>query len=1078
MLRNSSNSEIKEMKDKSTVLSLDIVNRKHLNQRMLEKVLMNQRSTGKSISDEQRKVKFSDLILYGDSEEIYTFWDCLAGMKKGNSLLSQLRGGDKSKKERYENLLQRARGILKCFVLEIYKSIVDRFDSRDRDFRIKLTVGGFTYGYSSGDSSISNLQENEEENFVIELIKKYYEVSHNWNNGCEYDSVKYPLFKVDMGTIVRQYDNSFHDGVSYHLHYISRDIGRLFGHCSDHRDPGKSCKHGLRCRKEIHLTAKDSSGNIIYNIDDDIEYFKEVLTSIGKEIFRDELGVNATQNENPSLLEILKEEESVQEIKEQSENKKKIDGDKPAGLNNDGIDNINVSAVRNSRPTDLRNRNVSPRNVSQSPVSIGSWADAAKEGHRRAREDSITSAKSITISTSSYDIREWTLYWFGDPTKKDPDTDEFQPDGTNNVRKLMKELKLNPNDDRELNNVYKLIRRLFWRSKHNFSKGYNNNSIRLDYDYVKHQYVQYKAYADGTNFYNIDEISIKNATSEKHLGAEHKASNDDTARFHKDGRKNSYRHNNFGMSDYRPSPGHLVFKLSDYENINFRYLDVMAEFLNLPLPKDPIFLKPGGISMSDYDKSKAWNESELKWLDRDNLSLKGGYRDKIRQGNLVMEMLKDDNIQHEYKNFLKIVACSSSSLSPEYYIGNWLMKLDSKNFNCIMFYYENRANKAYEGINIRICIKQYIGYGYELEDLKNPTTMRLHLNGIDMLLANRLPDSFKDDMSNMGREEYINKISDVFINMAILKSLEEKNKSDLKGYLDSIQIVSEEDTNSQGEMENLEINYRMESKKYFENRLKFAYLSMMQDSTAKTDLFELVYSKVKEEIEKDKKEGWSIPCVTNAAKGDFYITPKVIQRVIESKLSIKTERDFSSEISSVENSIKANKKELGTLNSQLLNGNLSPQDRSSKEKDKKALEKKNDDLVEERKKIDDERNSNRRNYQLDIRNVDSKIKDLKNDSEKMKRDRNKILNIGDMDSDKLRHINSEIADNETSKIPQLLREREILIEKMRNVNQEASKEEWNRFCKTLEVVEESHHSNKVENMDNFLKRRNKFGGLV
>ena len=1073
MLRNNSNSEIKEMKDKSTVLSLDIVNRKHLNKGMLEKVLMNQRSTGKSISDEQRKFKFSDSILYGDSEEIYTFWDCLAGMKKGNNLISQLKGGDKSKKEKYENLLQRARDILKCFVLEIYKSIVDRFDSMDRDFKIKLTVGGCTYGYSSGNSSSSNLQENKEENFVIELIKKYYEVSHNWNNGCEYDTVKYPLFKVDMGTIVRQYDNSFHDGVSYHLHYISRDIGRLFGHCSDHIDPGKLCKHGLRCRKEIHLTAKDSSGNVIYNIDDDIEYFKEVLTSIGKEIFRDELRVNTVQNESSNaIVNSVGSSESVTDYK------KVIDRDEHMGPNNDLTDYHNVSTVRNSRQTNLRNSNISPRNVSQSPVSIGSWADAAKEGNRRAREDSITSAKSITVSTSGHGIREWTLFWFGDPTKKDPDTDEFQPDGTNNVRELMKELKLNPNDDRELNNVYKLIRRLFWRSKHNFSKSYNSNSIRLDYDYVKHQYVQYKAYADGTNFYNIDEISIKNATSEKHLGAEHKASNDDTARFHKDGRKNSYRHNNFGMSDYRPSPGHLVFKLSDYENISFRYLDVMAEFLNLPLPKDPIFLKPGGISMSDYDKSKAWSENELKWLDSDNLSLKGGYRDKIRQGNLVMEMLKDDNIQHEYKNFLKIVSCSSSSLSPEYYIGNWLMKLDSKNFNCIMFYYENRANKSYEGINIRICIKQYIGYGYELRDLENPTTMRLHLSGIDMLLANRLPDSFKDDMSNMGREEYINKISDVFINMAILKSLEEKNKSDLKGYLDSIKIVDEEDTNSQGEMENLEINYRMESKKYFENKLKFAYLSMMQDSTAKTDLFELVYSKVKEEVEKDKKEGWSIPCVKNAAKGDFYITPKVIQKVIESKLSIKTERDFSSEISSVENSIKANKKELGTLNSQLSNEDLSPKDRSSKEKDKKILEEKNDALFVERNKIVDERHSNRRNYQLDIRNIDSRIKDLRNDSERMKRDRNKILNIGDMDANKLRQINSEIDDNEKSKIPELLREREILIEKMRNVNQEASKEEWDRFCKTLEVVEDSVHSNKVENMGNFLKRRNLFGGLV
>ena len=37
MLRNNSNSEIKEMKDKSTVLGLDIVNRVHLNKSMLEK---------------------------------------------------------------------------------------------------------------------------------------------------------------------------------------------------------------------------------------------------------------------------------------------------------------------------------------------------------------------------------------------------------------------------------------------------------------------------------------------------------------------------------------------------------------------------------------------------------------------------------------------------------------------------------------------------------------------------------------------------------------------------------------------------------------------------------------------------------------------------------------------------------------------------------------------------------------------------------------------------------------------------------------------------------------------------------
>lgn len=1076
------------MKDKSTVLSLDIVNRVHLNKSMLEKVLMNQRSTGKSISDEQRKHKFQDSILYGDSEEIYTFWDCLAGMKKGNKLLSQLKRGEKDKKEKYEDLLQRARGILKCFVLEIYKSIVDRFDSMDRDFRIKLTVGGFTYG--NGNPSSSDFKESGEENFVIELIKKYYEVSHNWTNGCEYDSVKYPLFKVDMGTTVRQYDNSFHDGVSYHLHFISRDIGRLFGHCSDHRDPGKSCKHGLRCRKEIHLIAKDNSGNIVYNVDDDIEYFKEVLTSIGKEVFSDELKVNSFQNESSNTS--VKSTKSGGGSKSVTDSKKVIDIDESARISNDVISSINISATRNSSQSDFRNTNISPRNVSQSPVSVGSWADAAKEGQRRARDGSITSVKSLTVSTNGYDIREWTLFWFGDPTKKDPDTDQFQPDGTNNVKELMKDLKLNPNDDREFNNVYKLIRRLFWRSKHNFSKGYKNNSIRLDYDYVKHQYVQYKAYVDGTNFYNIDEISIKSATSEKHLGAEHKATSDDTARFHKDGRKNSYRHNNFGMNDYRPSPGYLVFNLSsDYENINFRYLDVMAEFLNLPLPKDPIFLKPGGISLSDYDKSKAWTESDLQWLDKDNLSLKGGYRDKIKQGNLVMEMLKDDNILQEYKNFLKIMSCSSSNLSPEYYIGNWLMKLDSKNFNCIMFYYENRANKAYEGINIRICIKQYIGYGYDLKDLENPTTMRLHLNGIDMLLANRLPDSFKHDMSNMGREDYINKISDVFINMAILKSLEEKNKSDLKGYLDSIQIVNE-DTNSQGEMENLEINYRLESKKYFENKLKFAYLRMMQDSTVKTDLFELVYSKVKEEIEKDKKEGWSIPCVTNAAKGDFYITPKVIQRVIESKLSIKTNRDFTAEMSSVENSIKANKKELGTLKSQLLSGNLSPQDRSSKEKETKILEAKNDRLSEERKKIDDEKNSNRRNYQVEIRNVDSKIKDLKNETEKLKRDRSRILNIGDVDPNKLKIISSEIDENEKSKIPNLLREREILIEKMRNVNQEASEEEWKALYKSLKVVEESgskiirdgidkgasNSDVKVEDVDNYFTKFSNFGGLV
>merc|ERR1711998_244656 len=112
-------------------------------------------------------------------------------------------------------------------------------------------------------------------------------------------------------------------------------------------------------------------------------------------------------------------------------------------------------------------------------------------------------------------------------------------------------------------------------------------------------------------------------------------------------------------------------------------------------------------------------------------------------------------------------------------------------------------------------------------------------------------------------------------------------------------------------------------------------------------------------------------------KGDFYITPKVIQKAIESKLSIE---------------------------------NLSPKDRSSKEKDKKILEEKNDALFVERNKIVDERHSNRRNYQLDIRNIDSRIKDLRNDSERMKRDRNKILNIGDMDANKLRQINSEIDD--------------------------------------------------------------------
>ena len=37
--------------------------------------------------------------------------------------------------------------------------------------------------------------------------------------------------------------------------------------------------------------------------------------------------INEQNKENPSLLEMFKEEESVQEIKEQSENKKKFDGD-------------------------------------------------------------------------------------------------------------------------------------------------------------------------------------------------------------------------------------------------------------------------------------------------------------------------------------------------------------------------------------------------------------------------------------------------------------------------------------------------------------------------------------------------------------------------------------------------------------------------------------------------------------------------------------------------------------------------------------------------------------------------------
>ena len=109
--------------------------------------------------------------------------------------------------------------------------------------------------------------------------------------------------------------------------------------------------------------------------------------------------------------------------------------------------------------------------------------------------------------------------------------------------------------NRSYNLREKLIKRILWKSKNSTTK------IDINENYIQKKWKDYRNYKEGVSDINIDGISIRSATSEKHLSSDFKASNDDRQTFNKNCRKNSSRYNNFESYDIELKVGFNVFDI-------------------------------------------------------------------------------------------------------------------------------------------------------------------------------------------------------------------------------------------------------------------------------------------------------------------------------------------------------------------------------------------------------------------------------------------------------------------------------------------------------------------------------------
>ena len=644
------------------------------------------------------------------------------------------------------------------------------------------------------------------------------------------------------------------DPISYEHHYICRDIGRIFGYCNDHRD-GNGCNYGVKCRREIHLKAFDDSGNIIYDIDDHLSNFRSILLSISEDI--------------------------KNEIRETLFSKQDI-----------GVDFNDAK---------YHSEDLSPREDVNSPSTVddsistnskSSYAQIVQRNRAFSLGSSVQSSKQIEMNLS---LNEWIRQWFGEK-------------GDENISKLMNDGGIKPQCKDDL---IILIKRLFWRFR--IKRDYQ----KLDDKLIIDKFRDYQRYRDGENLYNINDVSIRSATSEKHLSQEFKSLDDDKRQEHnKNSRANSYRHNNYNMNESVVEAGHFVLTMSDIDNIGNRYLDVMAEFLDLKVFEDPHFLIPNVyLDSNDSERKPKWKSENLKFLSDDD---KFNLENKISHGTFAMELFKDSNIRDEYKLiFKRINPGKFKSMPSDLFGGNWLVRLDERQFNCIIFYYANRNNKNYEGLTLRMCIRHYCGYGHDLTSLQNPRARNLHIVGVDSLLEESLPMEFNAD--ELSRADLLNLITEYYINVSIATQIKKLNPKDFEEYKKSFINKKIPDINEEGVVNSTEDSaapfyLQLEKKKieaerrWYQSKMEEYYLKLVESSTDLKEILGIVFKQTLQKINEDKEQGWNIPCVTKASKGSHMITAKTVENVIRTKLGLDEGLNKTIQIDKIERSLKENQK--------------------------------------------------------------------------------------------------------------------------------------------------------------------------
>ncbi len=840
------------------IKSLKDLNQKQLCSSYFQKVLENKKSEACLFCEKNRINKYRDrecTFLCSSNDELYKFWDCLVAI---DYLNSKIKNNSESEEKiiTIKEKLSEGFQILSGIVKNVYYTIKSRMTLTDKDYKIVLTVNSSDNGQ-----------------FVIDTINKYYEVSNGYKRDNHDDSVELPIFtkKNNSSTL-----GDVSSNLDYQIHYIARDIGRIFGTCPTYSE-GEDCKHGVKCRKSIHLTVKSHRGEVKYSIDDHLESFREYINEVSDSIFRESSVVSESDF-----------------------------------IDTKGSDNSSNSGF--------------------------GYSDAVKK-------EAVKTSKKLKIDTTDIkgDIGFWTDHWFGD-------------DGDSNINNLITEMNESTSIELELS---KLIKRLIWKSPNSYSRNSN-----FDKESIIKQWKNYQGYKDGTNNCNIACASIRSATSEKHLSVDYKASDDNNRqRFNKAGRQDSYRYNDFGGFDYKPKAGYNVFnykmEVRHIDNIENMHLDVMAEYLDIKMFEDPIFIIPNPRETCSFSSKvdEYYNNENYNLLgDKDYLRK---LEKEIFEGSIVQEMFKDRNVLNEYKSSLINSSVNKTDFIRSLYGGNWFVKMyfeHPRNFLCLMFYFNNKDKKEYESIDIKMCIKQYCWYGQSLERLKDPQCIKLHVNGIDTILFSTLPEKSCQLATQLTREEFLNILTEYLINHALARHLSNFAPDEVKDYKRKL----EEESNSKGNDNTFEKNCMVQ-------KLHFKFLEMSEN--LKNEKFnEEVLKLTLEHLEGEKE--WKSNLLIKEGKRRNQITPEYIAGLIDKKLGLSDRplMNGRSRLSSLSPVYRSSMREISTRRDQI----------------NTSIDKHEKDIICLRKKMRLLKNPvDKESIELDINRIRNQIRDLNNESKEL-----------------------------------------------------------------------------------------------